>query len=190
MTQAALIIVTLFLFNSPAKADENEYFLNIYGGELTSNNWEDFLNPFRELDFEGTYLTALTLARRIGQHKKKISFEIEGQIVKHFEEQHHWEFNALGTARWEPFPWDSVLDTSVAFGLGPSYATEEPPTEIKNEGSTKKLMIYWMIELALFFPDAPKWAVITRIHHRSEAYGLVADEGGSNVLALGVKYSF
>jgi hypothetical protein len=32
--------------------------------------------------------------------------------------------------------------------------------------------------------------LITRIHHRSDAFGLVADGGGSNALAVGLKWRF
>jgi len=39
-------------------------------------------------------------------------------------------------------------------------------------------------------PQRPDLAMITRIHHRSEGYGLIADEGGANALAIGLKYSF
>ena len=51
-------------------------------------------------------------------------------------------------------------------------------------------MIYWMLELALGLPDYPRVALITRIHHRSDAFGLIADEGGSNALAFGLKWRF
>ncbi len=51
-------------------------------------------------------------------------------------------------------------------------------------------MTYWMIELAFSLPDNNRWALTTRIHHRSEAYGLVADKGGSNALVGGLKFRF
>lgn len=47
-----------------------------------------------------------------------------------------------------------------------------------------------MMELALGLPQYPQIALISRIHHRSEAYGLLANEGGSNALAIGLKYRF
>jgi hypothetical protein len=47
-----------------------------------------------------------------------------------------------------------------------------------------------MIELAIGLPDYPRVAFITRIHHRSDAFGLVADGGGSNALVFGLKWRF
>jgi hypothetical protein len=171
-------------------ADERLYALNVYAGRMTSNNWDEFIHDTGGLDFKDSYLVTAALARRIGTYGDKASFEIEGQIVKHFNIQTHWELNALVAARWEAFWWDHVLDTSVAFGLGPSYATDKPEIEIANDGDTARFLIYWMFELAVGLPDYPRVALITRIHHRSNAFGWVADNGGSNVLALGLKWRF
>jgi len=186
--------ITILLFTalgptlSIVWADEHLYALNIYAGRLTSNHWEEFFGS--ELDLKDSYLVTAALARRIGAYEDKASFEIEGQIVKHFNIQTHWELNALVAARWEAFWWDNVLDTSVAFGLGPSYATDEPEIETEINGNTSQFMIYWMLELALGLPDHPRVALITRIHHRSDAFGLIADGGGSNALAMGLKWRF
>ncbi len=84
-------------------ADDRLYALNIYAGRLTSNHWEEFFHNTEELDFKRSYLSAIALARRIGTYRDKTSFEIEGQVVKHFNVQTHWELNVLGTARWEAF---------------------------------------------------------------------------------------
>jgi hypothetical protein len=47
-----------------------------------------------------------------------------------------------------------------------------------------------MLELEVTLPSHPNMAVITRIHHRSNAFGTVADEGTSNALAFGLKFRF
>jgi hypothetical protein len=175
---------------SIAWADERLYSLNIYAGRLTSNHWEDFLYNTEELDFKHSYLAAIALARCIGTYRDKASFEVEGQIVKHFDIQTHWELNALVTARWEAFWWDDVLDTSLAFGLGPSCATKKPEIEIENNEGTSRFLVYWMLELAVALPKYSHIAWITRIHHRSDAFGLISDGGGSNALAMGLKWRF
>lgn len=175
---------------SLTQAEELPYSLNVYGAKLTSNHWEEFFTESSQLNFIDSKLLAISLAKRIGGYQNLLSYEVEGQIVKHDGLQQHWEFNALGTVRWEPFWWDRSLETSAAFGLGPSFATEKPRAEVMNEGDSQQWMLFWMMELALNLPQQPNWALIGRIHHRSEGYGLVADEGGSNALALGLKYRF
>ena len=186
-----LILCSLIIFMATAVfAEEPKYALNIYGAKLTSNNWDEFFTDSSGTDFIDSKILVVSLAKRIGRHQDLLSYEIEGQVAKHDGIQDHWEFNALGAVRWEPFWWDRHLETSVAFGLGPSFATDTPKAEVQNEGESQNFMLYWMMELALSLPEKPDLALITRIHHRSEAYGLIADEGGSNALAIGLKVRF
>ncbi|MCK5162214.1 MAG: hypothetical protein KAQ72_00785 [Desulfobacula sp.] len=155
---------------------------------MTSNNWEDFFFDVDDLEFKNSYLIGVALARCISKYQDKASFEIEGQIVKHFNIQTHWELNALVAARWEKFWWDDILDTSVAFGLGPSFATGEPEFELKINENTSQFLIYWMLELATGLPEYPRVAVFTRIHHRSDGFGLISNGGGSNAFIFGLKW--
>ena len=191
-TLAIIILVIGFSATSayPNQAEEKLYSLNIYAGQMTTNNWEDFFGFGDQMNFKNSYLTAITLGRRIGTYKKMASFEVEGQVVKHFNIQDHWELNALIIARWDAFWWDKYIDTSFAFGLGPSFATTEPEIEKLTDGATSKVLVYWMMELEFGLHEYSSIAFITRLHHRSNAYGLLAEKGGSNALAIGLKYRF
>ena len=96
----AAITVFLIINNaSDCRAGDGLYALNVYTGRLTTNHWDDFFDG-SGIDFTNSYLVAAALAKRIGTWDEKASFEIEGQIVKHFHFQTNWEFNALATARW------------------------------------------------------------------------------------------
>ena len=190
---AALIIFFIFFAAVPADSGQQEempYSLSVMAGQMTTNHWEDFFGFGERLNFEDSYLLGVAVARRIGAYKKKLSFEVEGQVVKHFHIQDNWEFNAAAIARWEAFWWDDYIDTSLAFGLGPSLATAEPALEKRIDGDTSRFLVYWMMELSFGLPRYPRLAFITRLHHRSEAFGLAADNGGSNSLAIGLKYRF
>jgi hypothetical protein len=173
-----------------SQAAERLNSFNIYAGIMTTNHWEDVFIDTLDLDFENSYFLALSLARKIGGYQDKLSFEVEGQVVKHLDYMDHWEFNGLFTGRWDKFPWDDTIDTSLAFGIGPSYATEKPQVEIDNNSETSKFLIYWMIEIALGLPEYEQTALILRLHHRSDAWGLINEDGGSNGIGLGVKYRF
>lgn len=183
-------LILLILISTCVDASERRNGFNLYLGQMTTNHWDDFFRG-QEINSKNSYLLAAALLRRIGGYKDLLSYELEGQVVKHFNLQEHWEFNALATLRWEKFFWDDWLDTSVAFGLGPSYATEKPAIEIENDGDSANFLLYWMLELAIVpYAKRPDIELITRIHHRSNAYGLAAEEGGSNALALGIRYRF
>lgn len=167
--------------------DKPSYALSIYGGRMTDNEIDDFAFRLLDLDFEDSYLLTLALARRFATYDELASFEIEGQVVKHFDLQDHWEFNALLTARWEAFFWDKYLDTSLAAGIGPSYATDVPEIEVQRSGESERLQVHMMVELEFALPSHPNIAAIIRVHHRSNAFGIVADDGTSNALAFGLK---
>jgi len=188
------IVLSLLLPFGPAVpagwADERLYALNFYAGWMTTNHWDEFFHNADNLKFKDSYLMGVTLAHCIGRYQDMASFEIEGQVVKHFNFMTHWELNALVAARWEKFWWDDALDTSLAFGLGPSFATNEPDIESERDGDTSRFLIYWMLELAVGLPDYPRVALITRIHHRSDAFGLISNGGGSNALVFGLKWRF
>lgn len=162
--------------------------VSIFGGWMTDNDWEEVFTPW-ELEFRDSTLFGIAGSRRIWRYDDDISFEIEGQIVRHFGDQDHWEFNLPIIVRWETFPWNDVIGTSVAFGLGPSYASEVPKEEIAIYGESQKWLVYWVFELAMGMPESD-WRSIFRLHHRSGAFGIVADEGGSNVLAVGLRRQF
>lgn len=196
LRSSSLIICFLLISASSCLAEvklleeKPAYSLSVYGGRMTDNEIDDFTDGFLDLDFEDSYLLTIALARRFATYGELASFEVEGQIVKHFDQQNHWEFNALLTARWEAFFWDKYLDTSFAAGVGPSYATEVPEIEVQRSGESERLQAYMLVELEFELPSHPNIAVITRIHHRSNAFGSVADDGVSNALAFGFKFRF
>lgn len=187
---SAFLLIILVILPQAAVGSEKPYALNIYGAKMTTNHWEDFITRSDPIEFMDSKLLVASLAKQIGPTQECLNYEIEGQIAKHFGIQDHWEFNALGVLRWEPFWWDRFIETSAAFGLGASYATDTPEAEVIIEGESKRWMAYWMMEIAFDLPPLPDVALITRIHHRSEAFGLIADKGGSNSLAVGLKFKF
>ena len=171
-------------------ASAKDVAISIYGGRLSTNDWQDvFLTP-AQVDFVDSYLMALAISRQAGWQTKTAQTELEGQIVRHVGVQDHWEFNLLGVIRRTALPWDETLDMSLAGGLGLSYATERPEAEIDFEGDTERLLVYWMLEADATIPRTDAWSMLARLHHRSPAYGLLGDGGGANVLAVGLRYRF
>ena len=184
-------VVFLLLGLSKNGIAESDWSMTLYRAVLLKGNLSDasLLNS----GFEDSYLVALALAKKVASYKKKIDFEIEGQTVKHFEGQEHWEFNGLAVIRWISFPWDKYLDTSFAFGAGLSYATEIPKVEEerRGEGQTARFLKYLMLELDIALPYSQHWSLVTRIHHRSGAFGLFSGvTGASNAWGFGIKYRF
>jgi hypothetical protein len=184
-----LIIAVMPAFTGKTMAAD-DYAVTIYGGRMTDGDFGSSLDG--KANFIDAYVVVGALSWTFARFfEDALSFELEGQVGKWFGDQHHWEFNLPVAIRWSRFPWNHYVSTSLAYGIGPSYASEEPQAEIEEFDSTEKFLVYWFGELALGPPDH-NWSVVLRLHHRSGAFGLILDRGvgGSNSLAIGLKYRF
>ena len=182
---------------SPAVAEPQadapaDWTATLYGARMSSETgWEDILSNPIGAEYVDVWLLAGVLSCPYAWYRDgALSLEAEGQVVRYFGDQDHWEFNFVPiVARWHVFPWSDRLATSAAFGLGLSYATELPPVEVEIEGESAQWLVYWVLELTAGPVEAP-WSVSLRMHHRSVAYGLMAEEGGMNAVGLGLRYRF
>jgi hypothetical protein len=179
---------TCLLLGVTGTALAQDYALTVYGGRVTEDTWQDSLSP--NVNFFDAYILVGALAwtwKRL--YDDALTLEIEGQAAKYFGEQEHVEFNLSVAGRWHKFRWDKVVDTSLAFGLGPSWATEMPEVELMIHDTTQQFLVYWFAEITLGPPNT-NWTIVFRLHHRSKAFGLIAEEGRSNTLAAGLKFRF
>ena len=193
-----LFVFALLLgYGSGARAgdDENKddikrhkWFLTVYSGAHAQDTIEDVFT-FNAKFEDNDYIAVAALAREFWHYQDYISFEAEGQIGKHFNNDTFWEFNGLIIGRWHAFPWNKYVDTSVAVGDGLSYYTEVSKVEKEDDEDAQKSLNYLMFELALGLPQYPRWDLVMRIHHRSSIFGLYG-AGGSNYITGGIKYSF
>ena len=104
------------------------------------------------------------------------------------------EFNPYFDIRWNDFPWNHFIKTSVAVGEGISYATRHPFQEVRDPtkaAEAKVLLNYLMFEVGFSLPKYPQWQLFLRIHHRSGAYGVFC-RGivGSTAVGIGLRYHF
>ena len=164
--------------------------VTVFGGPLLNNVWEDVFTDPGGLNVEEATLFGIAGSVGLTEPLQGLSIEAEGQLVRHFGDQDHWEVNLpIATARWSRFPWSGTLDTSAAFGLGLSWTSEKPALEVRNEGDSAQVMAYWMIEVDTALP-VERWRLVGRLHHRSTAYGLFGEDGGGNALVLGLRRQF
>ena len=192
---AALLTVT-FLVPAPglgapqSEARPGQWSATVYAARMSGERtWQHMVqSPFGS-DYVDVYLLVGALARDYGSRfDGALRLEAEGQLARYFGDQDHWEINAAPVvARWQRFPWSKSVATSFAFGLGLSYASELPPVEVELEGTSERLLVYWMAEITAGPPHG-RWAVSLRLHHRSDAWGLLGEDGGMNALGLGFRY--
>jgi hypothetical protein len=174
---------------TPGVSLAQDFAMAIYGGQLTREKWEGSITPGADFA-DATIVVAAATWDLFRFFDEKLSCELEVQIGKYFGDQDHWEFNLpIFGIRWHRFPWDRYVATSFAWGIGPSYATSIPKIELETNESSSRWLIYWFGELT-FGPPSANWEVLMRLHHRSNGFGLVAEDGGSNAIGAGLRYHF
>lgn len=178
--------------DSKAKAVSTTHSLTLYTGKYSDDTLGDILVN-KPITFEDAWLGVAALARIFPLHSPYHQWEVEGQLGRYFVAQTHWELNAVAIYRWKRFPWNRYLNTTMALGDGLSYATRVPPLELSsptNKGATH-LLNYIVFEATFAPPWAKNWSLVTRVHHRSGIYGIFNDvEGGSNIVAVGIKFLY
>lgn len=173
---------------APARADLAPDAILAWQGLYSPDDTSDLLLRFPP-SFEDSTVTVLGLGWTVAEPGPNTALEFEVNTGTHWGDQDHVEINAAPLVRWRTFPWDQGVDTSVAFGLGLSYAFEDPVLEAGKEGGPEQWLAYMAIEVTAALPQAPQWELVGRLHHRSGVFGTFGDvSGASEFLGLGVRY--
>ena len=187
-TLSALLTLALISSIGQVSAQEKPWTITAFSGRMTDQNWETSIVPWKT-HFVDSGLIGVGIGRDWALRNPRFSLGFEAQIVQHFGRQDHWETNVPIVLRFRPdWKWPERLE-SLAFGIGVSYAAKVPKLEIDLDGSSSQTLVYWMGELE-FDVGLDNSTLVTRIHHRSDAYGLLPVNAGSNALVLGLRWSF
>ena len=190
------VFLVLISANVSADASDSEksksnykWSMSIYGGPYTDENLAE-IAALNANYSDSDYIVVGALAREIYQYRQCLSFELEGQVGKHFgSKDDHWEFVGLILGRWHPFPWDKYIDTSFAMGGGLSLNSDVSQIELDRDENAQRLLGYLAFEFTFGLPQYPRWNLMLRVHHRSGAKGLIG-ESVSNYLCGGLKFAF
>ncbi len=140
----------------------------------------------------GSYVWSVAATRKLYEINSDMDLELELGTAYHTRKQHHWEVNTSLNLRWHRFPWDEYVNTSFAYGLGPSYASNRPTVERRDGTRPAHFLVSMPVELTLAPPErlGSGWESFVRIHHRSGAWGVVSNAKGSNFISGGLRYRF
>jgi len=161
--------------------------IGYYQGQAVSNNFGDLLTePWKPID---SYVKVLFLAYELDGRIRGLTFDVEGQIVKHEGLQDHWETNVLLVVR-EHFLED-FFPANAAYGQGLSYALEKPELDQDADADPTQLLHYFFIEFSFDLPNVSYHPqLIFRIHHRSGVFGMYCgNRCGSNIPVVGFRIS-
>ncbi len=167
--------------------NDKPWYIAAYAGPVSYTRFNEIIRF--QTDFRDSYVAALSVGRVLYSYTRYAQWELEGQTTRHWGKQNHSEINAALLLRWKRFPWDQHLRTSVAIGIGPSYAFEIPRIEDERHDKASRRLLFMPFELTAG-PKSGAWECLIRIHHRSGGFDVVSEAGGSNFVTLGLRRWF
>ncbi len=167
-----------------------DWYVSLYAGEWVGGKGSTSLSGLTDYEaLQDSFLLTANVGRQIGHPFESLYVDAEGQLGQHFGDQDHQEVVGVLVARWESFPWDHELDTSLSVGEGLSWASELPAKEGEGDDKTAQLLNYVLFEVAASPGEKKRWEGFLRVHHRSGVFGMFSDVyGASNFVGLGVRY--
>jgi hypothetical protein len=153
-------------------------------GAMTDNEWGDLAIDWGSVSWRNSRPVGGIVSREwpVGRWGY---VGIELTVAKYLGEQTHFEFSVPLFVR-TPRP-ENVLLPSLAYGLGVSYATEPPKTEIARTGESTEWLAHWFFDME-FGNDQSKVRPFVRLHHRSHAWETFAARTGSNAIVAGLRF--
>jgi hypothetical protein len=157
-----------------------------------------------DIAWDKSYFTAITAGKTRGTLGQSIaslndtpfgaiSHGYEVVLVKHRGLQNNLEAGGAYMLR-TPTAYLGPVGVNVGTGAGLSYAFGSPNYEDgpKNDPDRRyRLQLLALFELEWRLRDVKHVSLVTRVYHRSGAYGLIAPRNvGSNFLAAGLKFQF
>ena len=189
-----------------APADRMFDSVSVYSGQGINHNLKEIPGKILggNLDWDSTYFTAVGFSNTRGSLASYLTtlqdtvfapvrsgYEIV--VAQHRGLQSDTEFGAVYTLR-SPALHVGLLSVDFMAGAGLSYALGTPSYE---DGSTSdperryRTQFLGLFELEWQMQHHDNFSLVTRTHHRSGIYGLIAPQHvGSNFLAIGIRYKF
>jgi hypothetical protein len=199
-------VVTLTVAATPCRSDtvphpagitdEHPWTVTFFNGVYTDRRFGKAVFNLPG-SFEKNYLQGIALSRHLARFWHDC-FAVEAEIMaarhhgRHRQgNQSYQEYVAALFLRYDRFPWNDRLHTSIALGEGLSLASKVPMREVQIRGNSQRLLNYLALELELTLPDHPRYSLTYRIHHRSGVFGLFGDvRGASDYYLLGLRCRF
>lgn len=168
--------------------EDPQWSFSVFAGQMANDGWETIVLDPTEIEWLDSNLAAAVIGRDWTLGNPRLRFGFEGQLVKHWGDQDHYEISVPLTVRYRALdPWIPLQGAS--FGLGLSWASEVPKIEVERKGESQQVLAHWYAEVEFGRPD---WVVypFLRLHHRSDGYVIADFDTGSNGVVFGLRYPF
>ncbi|MFN2300398.1 MAG: hypothetical protein ABR565_00775 [Gammaproteobacteria bacterium] len=191
--KSTLLVVLFLLGNAPVHGDTVAPRSNwsVFTGKYTSDGLPDEILMNQPIEFQDAWISVLNYGRHLSKPTPSRRWEAEAQFGIHRGLQDHHEFNVAMIHRWSDWPWDGLIDTSFALGVGVSWAAEVPALEAQGEPGehATRTLLYLALEFEAMPRHTRRWSVYGRIHHRSGVFGTIKGvHGGSDHVGIGLRW--
>lgn len=185
---ASLVCAALFGLPSTGTASESlgsRTSWSVFSAVMTDDRWEDVLWPSSGIETRDSYLLGGSLSREWSMGSFGFA-GVESGLYRHAGEQDLWEISVpLYVRSQRPEP---GYIPNLALGLGLSYTSRVPEVEVDRKGESQNLLLAWFIELE--FRSHAQTRPYFRLHHRSDGFGFLDVDSGSNAVGIGLRRDF
>lgn len=201
--------VALLCFAAPVLAAEKSdpYAFTVFAGQGTDTNFFQALTQPWTIHFIDLGIVGAAVSARVGTVNEltgwdlgsigdDFSIDLEtGAAYRFGDEDGDGEMGEFWGAiylRYDGFPWNDVIYTTIAANTGVSYITETSEYERgRSDGQTSQLLHYLTPEITFANPENKNVEWLVQLHHRSGVFGLFDGvTGGSTFVTTGIRVHF
>jgi len=198
---ACLLVLTALGVRAEESSEKGKWSVAFAVCNISDNTLGDYTSAdFKDLKGPGSGETYnLTVARRIhefawnfGKYTMRPQLEVPFMLTLVDDQLQGVipDFNIGVVIRWQNFPWNKFIYTTLSAGPGFSYATKIWTADYqRHPGEDRSNMKFWLpIEFTMALPQHKNVALVAFIDHQSG--GHIFDQGGVDAWGFGVKVGF
>jgi hypothetical protein len=176
--------------------------VTFFAGRAVDNDFTDVVTEPWTVDFVDISVVAAAMSTRLGTMNElgvdlgnigdHLSLDLEAGAAYRFGDEDMGEFWGAIFLRYDDFPWNDTLYTTIAANTGVSLITEGSDFErSRSDGKGSLLLHYLAPEITFAHPDNKDVELLIKLHHRSGVFGLFDGvHGGSTFVAGGIRFRF
>jgi hypothetical protein len=180
-----------FLSPTPIASDPKWAVTLLAGASAGNDRLVELVSSPWSTRFRDDYFIGGALSRRLVRFWNYFSIEAELGVGGRIGVTDGVEGWGAIYFRYDGFPWNNTLYTTVAVSTGIDYLSRIPPAETFSGDPASHLLHYFSPEITFALPEYRQHELLVRYHHRSGVFGAFNGVwGGSNVITMGYRYRF
>jgi hypothetical protein len=177
---------------TPARLEEPQWSVTLFGGASAGDDrLVELLTSPWNADVRDDYFVGAAVSKRLVRFWNYFTIEPEIGVGGRFGQTNSPEIWVALYLRYDGFPWNHIVYTTVGVSTGLDYLWDLPPSETYPGDPTSHLLHYFSPEITFSLPAYKQYELLIRYHHRSGVFGTFNGVwGGSNIISAGFRYRF